>query len=178
MKNFRFILLFFVLFLAFMTTSSYAKNYRFEQNYLDGGYVEINKALKQSEQHFKRDIALPLQLPPIPFTHSFGRFTDLEGSENDYLEIKYLNQNSGKNHYQIHVRSLDSKIKFDEKKIDQVLKMNDGNEAIFSTTVSGFNILVFDKNGFQYTLSLDKRVSDKAADILLEIANSIALNED
>ncbi len=135
--------------------------------------MEVNKALKQSEQHFNRDIALPLQIPPISFTHNFGRFTDLEGSENNYLEIKYLNQNSGKNHYQIHVRPLDSKIKFDEKKIDQVLKMNDGNDAIFSTAVSGFNILVFDKNGFQYTLSLDKKVSDKAADILLEIANSI-----
>lgn len=41
-------------------------------------------------------------------------------------------------------------------------------------TISGFNVLVFERDGWQYMLSIDKRVSDKVTpETLLDIANSI-----
>lgn len=41
-------------------------------------------------------------------------------------------------------------------------------------TISGFNVLVFDKDNWQYMLSIDKRASDKVtAENLVQIANSI-----
>ena len=60
------------------------------------GYKEVHEALKESEEHFEHDIVLPIQLPPIVFTHNLGRLTNLEGNQNDYLEITYLNQNRDK----------------------------------------------------------------------------------
>ena len=44
----------------------------FGKIYIDGGYKEITKAVQESEDHFKHHIALPTQLPPVPFTHSIG----------------------------------------------------------------------------------------------------------
>ncbi|ATP40873.1 hypothetical protein CSE16_12915 [Solibacillus sp. R5-41] len=173
-KKIRIILSLFVLIFVFMTTASYAKNYQFEKKFLDIGYEEVNKAVEKSKKHFKQEIALPLQIPPITFTHNFGRFNNSEGSDNDSLEIKYINKNTGENHYQIQVRPIDFKVKFEGEKIDRTLKLNDGNDAIYSTAVTGFNILTFDKNGLQYILSLDKKVSDNALEILMEIANSIS----
>ena len=60
---------------------------------LDIGYKEVNKALQESENYFNRDIALPTQLPPVTFTHNFGRFTHSFGKENDQFEITYINEN-------------------------------------------------------------------------------------
>ncbi|WP_274310055.1 hypothetical protein [Solibacillus daqui] len=40
--------------------------------------------------------------------------------------------------------------------------------------ISGFNVLVFERDDWQYMLSFDKRVSDKVTpETLLDIANSI-----
>jgi hypothetical protein len=59
--------------------------------------------------------------------------------------------------------------------IDRTLKLEDGNKAIYSVNIArGMNLLVFEKNGFQYILSVDKSISDKVTpEVLVEIANSI-----
>ena len=118
---------------------------------------------------------LPIQIPPIVFTNNLGRFSNLEGNANDYLEIIYLNKDTGENHYIIEIRSIDYKVKINEEKVSQVLKLNDGSEAVFSTIMmQGFNTLLFEKKGFQYNLVIDKRVSNQVTlDTLMEIANSI-----
>ena len=73
----------------------------------------------------------------------------MEGNANDYLEIIYLNKDTGENHYIIEIRSIDYKIKINEEKVSQVLKVNDGSEAVFSTIMmQGFNTLVFEKKDF------------------------------
>lgn len=41
-------------------------------------------------------------------------------------------------------------------------------------TISGFNVLVFERDNWQYMLSVDRRVSDTVTpEVLVEIANSI-----
>lgn len=129
--------------------------------------------MEESKDHFKLNIGLPTELPPIPFTHSVGRLNDLEGDENDELEIKFINENSPQNHYIIRITPIEHGLKIKDEDIDQKLKLKDGNDAIFSTMILGFNLLIFEKNEWQYVLSIDKRVSDKVTlDILMNIANS------
>jgi hypothetical protein len=148
--------------------------------YFEIGFKEVNEALNEGNEHFKQAIALPVQLPPVAFTHSFGRFNNLDGEMNDKYEIEFLHKDIPQNHYMIFVQPAKYGIKLrkdlvNNKLVDLKLKTKDRNEAIYSTRlVSGFNLLVFEKNGFQYVLSVDKRISDKVtSEILIEIANSI-----
>jgi hypothetical protein len=147
----------------------------FQKLYFDVGYKGVYQALKECNKHFKKDIALPVQLPPIAFTYSFGRCNNLDGKANDGYEIEYLHRDEPINHYMIRIQPNKYGIPIRKEHIDQTLKLKDGKTAIYTTKlVNGFNLLVFEKNDFQYVLSIDKRVSDKVTpEILTEIANSI-----
>nr|WP_304220254.1 hypothetical protein [Fredinandcohnia onubensis] len=147
----------------------------FQQSLFDIGFKEVNAALQDSIDHFKKDIALPVQIPPIEFTHSFGRLTDLDGDINDGFEIEYRHINKPKNHYMIWVKPVKYGLPIRKGHIDQTLKLKDGSKAIYSTKVTkGFNLLVFEKNGWQYVLNINKIVSDQVKpEILVEIANSV-----
>jgi hypothetical protein len=163
-----------------LSTSYGAKaNYtseEFQQSLFDIGFKEVNAALQESKDHFKKDIALPVQIPPIKFTHSFGRFTDLDGDINDGFEIEYRHINKSKNHYMIWVKPVKYGLSIRDERIDKTLKLKDGSKAIYSTKFArGFNLLVFEKNGWQYVLSINKTVSDQVTpEILIEIANSVS----
>ena len=147
----------------------------FQKSLTDIGYKSVHEALEESHHHFKRHIALPMQLPSVPFTHSLGRFTNLEGDINDSFEVTYMNKDFIKNHYKIDIRPSMYGIKFRDERIDQTFKLKDGNEAIYSTKMArGFNLLAFEKDNWQYILMINKSVSDKVtAKTLVEIADSI-----
>ncbi|MBK3495826.1 hypothetical protein JFL43_13355 [Viridibacillus sp. YIM B01967] len=162
------------LFLLVISNDVRASNDQFEQGYYDIGYKEMNTALQESTEHFKRDIALPSQLPPVPFTHALGRFNDLEGNENDGFEIEYINKDSGNNHYTIRIKPVEHRLELRKEHIDRLLKLKDGQDAVFSSWLSGANLLVFEKGGWQYILSVDKQISNVVTeDVLVDIANSI-----
>jgi hypothetical protein len=160
---------------SFVANANYTSE-EFQQSFSEMDYKGIHQALDENNKHFKQAIALPVQLPPIAFTHGFGRFINLDGESNDKLEINYLNKDVPQNHYKIFVQPVKYGLDFKEDLIDQKLKTNDGNEALYSTkAVRGFNLLVFKKNEFQYILSVDKRISDKVTpELLVEIADSIS----
>lgn len=144
-----------------------------EKNLLEIGYKEVNKALQESKDYFKRDIALPTQLPPVTFTHNFGRLNHSFGKENDQFEIAYMNDHVGQNHYQIRVRPVQYKLEISDEKIDQTIKLNDGSAAIYSTKLP-LDVLVFEKDKWQYTLLVDKKISNTVTkEVLVDIANSI-----
>lgn len=159
---------------SFVAKANYSSK-EFQKSFFEIGYKGIHEALDESSKHFKKDIALPVQLPPIAFTHGFGRLDNLDGEMNDKYEIEYLNKDKPQNHYKIFVQPVKYGLDFKEYLIDQKLKTNIGSEAIYSTkAVRGFNLLVFEKNEFQYVLSVDKRISDIVTpEILMEIVNSI-----
>lgn len=147
---------------------------QFQKLYIEIGYKSVHEALFESIDHYNHDIALPIQLPPIAFTHSFGRFNDMEGNENDGFEVEYVNKNLGQNHYMIRVKPVEYGISFRNEQIDQRFLLKNESEAIFSTWIQGFHLFVFEKDGWQYILTVDKRISDRVtAEVLLEIANSI-----
>ena len=144
-----------------------------EKSLLEIGYKEVNKALQESNDYFKRAIALPTQLPPVTFTHNFGRFTHSFGKENDEFEIAYMNDHVGQNHYQIRVRPVQYKLEISDEQIDQTIKLNDGSAAIYSTKFP-LDVLIFEKDKWQYTLLVDKRITNTVTkEVLVNIANSI-----
>jgi hypothetical protein len=145
----------------------------YEEIYSEIGYETVEEAAKEFEHHFQQSLKLPLRVPPISFTHHFGRFNDLEGDLNDSFEVEFISDKSPENHYKIDVRPLKSKIPIRDKDVLGVYKLKNKNEAILMN-ISSYNVLVFERDNWQYMLSLDKRVSEKVnSEILVEIANSI-----
>ncbi|MDP4553478.1 hypothetical protein Q9251_21735 [Alkalihalobacillus macyae] len=147
----------------------------FQESLFDIGYVDVQTSLKEFNTHFNSDVSLPVQIPSIPFTHSFGRFNNLKEDISDGLEIEFINKDSTKNHYMIWIKPIDKNFEIDEKTINKTYHISDGSKAIYSTRVAKtFNTLIFEKNEWQYTLNIDARVADQVTPKkLVEIANSI-----
>lgn len=146
----------------------------FEEFFPEIGYKTVEAALKDFEQHFKQELKLPFRVPPISFTHHYGRFSNLDGEMNDQFEVTMISDQAPQKHYKIDVRPVQYKIPFD-KNTSQVLKLNSGHDALFiNDSKIGFNMLVFERDQWQYVLSIDKDVSDKVTpEMLVQIANSI-----
>lgn len=148
---------------------------KFQKSLFDIGFKEVSVALEESNKHFNGDIPLPVQIPPIAFTHAFGRLSDLNGEINDGFEIEYRHKDKLKNHYMIWIKPAKYGLPIRNDEIDQTIQLKDGSKAIYSSKISrGFNLLVFEKNGWQYVLNINKAVSDQVPpQILSEIANSV-----
>ncbi|WP_240338360.1 hypothetical protein [Peribacillus alkalitolerans] len=146
---------------------------QYEDFYLGIGYQSSEKALKAFENHLKQDVKLPLRLPSIAFTHQFGRFINLEGDVNDSFEVKYINDKLPENHYKIDIRLVENGFQLRDHNILNTYELRDGNKASY-LKIFGFNLLVFNKDNFQYVLSIDKRIENEVTpENLVEIANSM-----
>lgn len=146
----------------------------FEDIFIETGYKSVGNALDDFQQHFNRDLKLPLRVPPISFTHQFGRFSDLDGEINDTLEVKFVSEQLPDNHFKIDVRPVQHKIPFEKYK-SKVFKLKNGTNGLyFENLIAGFNLLVFETIHWQYVFSIDKDVSNEVTpEILVQIANSI-----
>ena len=146
----------------------------FEEIFPEVGYKAVEAALKDFEQHFKQEIKLPLRVPPISFTHHFGRFSNLDGDMNDHFEVTMISDQAPQNHFKIEVRPVQYKIPF-KKYITKEFKLNNGHDAFYIANPKfGFNLLVFERDNWEYVFSIDTDVSDKVTpEILVQIANSI-----
>lgn len=145
----------------------------YEEIYPKIGYKTVEDALDDFEQHFKQKLNLPLRVPPISFTHHFGRFSNLDGDINDSFEVTFINEKLSENHYKINVRPIKNKIPISEKYVVKTFELKNGTAAT-SMEISGFNVLVFERDDWQYMLNIDKRVSNKVTfETMLDIANSI-----
>ncbi|REJ05633.1 hypothetical protein [Halobacillus trueperi] len=139
-----------------------------------GGYTTAEEAIKEFEEHFNRDLKLPLRIPPITFTHYLGRFSDLDGAINDSLELMFISEKSPGNHYRIDVRAIEHKIQIPDRYIVKKVNLKNANKAIYMKFSRGPYALVFERDDWQYMLSNDNRISDKVtAEVLVKIANSI-----
>ncbi|MFJ5766613.1 hypothetical protein ACIP9C_14765 [Lysinibacillus sp. NPDC093210] len=133
------------------------------------GYKTIEAAIRDFEQHFNQELKLPLRVPPITFTHQFGRF-----NSDQHLEITMISDECPQNHYKIDIRPIEQKINF-EKYISNVFKLKNGNNALYIDNPKiGFNLLVMERDNWQYVFSIDRDVADKVtAETLIQIANTI-----
>ena len=167
-----FLLSFCLLLLLTVLATANDKPSPYEEIYREIGYKTVEKALNDFEQHFKQRPKLPLRVPPISFTHHFGRFNNLEGDINDSFEVKYISDISSENHYKIDIRPLENKLTFIDRGNQKPYILKNGQKAIYFEHQL-FNFLVFENGNWQYMLGIDKRVSKVTPDILVEIANSI-----
>ncbi|RIW26867.1 hypothetical protein D3H55_23425 [Bacillus salacetis] len=141
--------------------------------YRELGYKPVDEAAEDFKTHFKMELALPLRVPPIPFTHAMGRINDLNGEEQDSFEVKYINDKVPDNHYKITIRPLRHKVEYKKEEIKKNLQLERGTKAVYLDH-SGFNVLVFERGNLQYMLSINKRVSEMMLPgTLVQIANSI-----
>lgn len=162
-----------LLFFLGIYASANDKPRSYEEIYPEVGYTTVESALDEFEQHFNQKLNLPLRIPPISFTHHFGRFNDLDGDSNDSFEVIFINEKLSENHYQIFVRPIKNKIPIKEKYVIKTFELKNGITATYMT-ISGFNALVFELDDWQYMLNIDKRASTKITpETLLDIANSI-----
>ncbi|WP_316572063.1 hypothetical protein [Neobacillus sp. YIM B06451] len=145
----------------------------YEKIFPEMGYKTVHEAKRDFEHHFNQKLKLPLRVPPITFTHHFGRFNNLDGDINDSFNMVFISDISPENHFKIDVRPVKHKITLKDKYVLQVYNLKNGNEAKYMN-FSGFNLLVFERDNWQYIFSVDKRVSDKVTpETLVQIANSI-----
>ncbi|WP_053484844.1 hypothetical protein [Lysinibacillus sp. FJAT-14745] len=105
----------------------------------------MEEAVDDFEQHFKQKLKLPFRVPPISFTHHFGRFSDSKYEGNDALEVTFINDQSSENHYKIDIRPLKYKLPLREKYVVNTFKLKNGKVATYMT-ISGFNVLVFERD--------------------------------
>lgn len=137
----------------------------------DLGYESVYDALKESNSYFKREIKLPIQIPPLPFTHVLGRFNEKNGS----FEIEYLNQNFSP--YRITVIQKKAEIRWNENNATQTFTLKDGSKGSYFARkphMKSRNYFNFEKNGWKYFISVHPDVSDVVTpELLVEIANSI-----
>ncbi|MEK4082272.1 hypothetical protein [Solibacillus sp. FSL K6-1126] len=146
----------------------------FEEIYPEIGYKSVDVAVDDFEQHFNQELMLPIRVPPISFTHYWGRFSDLDGEANDTLEVTFISEHFPNNHFKIDVRPIQHKISFEKYKSKEI-QLKNGNNAIYTGDLfPGFKLLIFETVHWQYVFSVDEDVSDEITpEILVQIANSI-----
>lgn len=146
-----------------------------EETFEQAGYKSVDEAVKEFENHFKRNVKLPKVNPSIPFTHQFGRFyEDKEYDVNDYLSISFVNEKLSENHYKIDIRPIENKLTFEDKGNQQVYTLQNGQKSIYMTDNKIFCFLIFETDDWQYMLGIDKKISNKVTpEVLVRIANSI-----
>lgn len=153
--------------------STEAKEHTIEEFYLELGYKSLEESISDIESHYSQELELPLRLPPLSFTHYFGRFSDLDGEFNDSLEVEFINERIPENHFKIDVRPKKYRITFKESHKYRELKLKDGTNAKYLTIASS-NLLIFEKGYWQYIIGVDKRVSKNVPlKSLVQIANTI-----
>lgn len=146
----------------------------FEEIFTEIGYKSVADALDDFEHHFNQELKLPTRVPPISFTHYFGRFSNLDSEINDTLEVKFISDQLPDNHFKINVRPIQHKITFEEYNSKMFKLKNGTNATYFDDLKIGFNLLVFERDNWQYVFSIDADVSDKITpEVLIQIANSI-----
>ncbi|MFJ7916903.1 MULTISPECIES: carbon monoxide dehydrogenase [unclassified Lysinibacillus] len=148
----------------------------FEEKFAEGGYISVEKSVKKFEYHCKCKVKLPQLMPPISFTHQFGKFyEDKKYNVNDALSIMFVNKEIKENIYKIEIRSIENKISFKDKlnfKGKEYTLQDDTKAIYFEDQL--FNFFVFEKNNLQYLLGIYKEVTNTdTPHTLVKIANSL-----
>ncbi|MFJ8099808.1 carbon monoxide dehydrogenase [Lysinibacillus sp. NPDC096212] len=148
----------------------------FEEKFAEGGYKSVEESVKEFENHCKCAVKLPQIMPPISFTHQFGKFyEDKKYNMNDALSLMFVNKEIKENIYKIEIRSIENKINFKDKlnfKGKEYTLQGDTKAIYFEDQL--FNFFVFEKNNSQYLLGIYKEVTNTdTPHIFVKIANSI-----
>ena len=139
----------------------------FEENFKEAGFTSVEEAVAEFENNFNCKVELPKMVPPISFTHQFGRFfEDKRFKLNDNLGIMFVNKDHRKIIFKIDIRPANNKITFDGK--EYVLQY--GGKGIYLES-DHFNFYVFEKNKLQYLMGIHHEMADVVTpNVLVQIA--------
>ncbi|MER2089495.1 MAG: carbon monoxide dehydrogenase [Sporosarcina sp.] len=141
----------------------------FEKKYAEVGYKSIEESVKDFQEFCKCEVRLPKALPPIPFTHVFGKFSEDKKYINDILEIRYVHENKTENIFKIDIKLLENKMEFKGKEY----LLEDGTKAVYFER-EYFNFMVFEKNNLQFLMGISNKIIDiDPGEELVRLANSI-----
>ncbi|WP_413381916.1 hypothetical protein [Alkalihalobacillus sp. 1P02AB] len=145
-----------------------------EEVYPEIGYKTIEESVQEFEQYFNKELKLPLRVPPLNFTHQFGRFTKTVGDKNGALNMEFINEESPELHYTIDVRPVVHKIRIKDEHIIKLYNLKNGNKATYMDVSESVKVFVFERDNWQYMLWVDHRVSDIVTpELFVKIADSI-----
>ncbi|MEK5187132.1 MULTISPECIES: hypothetical protein [Solibacillus] len=141
----------------------------FEKKYAEVGYKSIEESVKEFQEFCKCEVRLPKALPPIPFTHEFGKFSEDKNYINDTLEIRYVHENKTENIFKIDIKLIDNELEFKGKEY----LLEDGTKAVYFER-EYFNFMFFEKNNLQFLMGISNKITDiDPGEELVRIANSI-----
>ncbi|MBS4199194.1 hypothetical protein KHA93_05935 [Bacillus sp. FJAT-49732] len=169
-KKFFILLLGFSLFIGGWKSAKISLQKNVEKIYYDLGYKSIAEAIEETKSYFKTNLDLPKKLPPLNFSHTFGRFN----RENENLEIEYLNEKKNFN-YIINIFPARNERDFFSS-TDTKISLKDGTDAYYSTAGKDEKVIIvlmFIKNNWTYILSIEEKLLDDPLPTLVEIANSL-----
>lgn len=146
-----------------------------QQGIFESGGELVEDAVRACEKRFGTAVHLPPQLPPVAFTHQYGRCYDMEGGLDEHLEIHYLNRYKPDNDYKIELYPLDNKqqlkhLSFQESELKDHTTIN-----FFKGPINTLQLLVFEKGNWQYLLTAENGASSEIGkQELTEIAKSLS----
>lgn len=142
----------------------------------DLGYTSVYDAVEESNLYFGQKISLPDRIPPVPFTHVFGRLNKSEVKGEGSLEIEYLYEDYSP--YRITVLKNQDKDLFSTLESSKMYTLSNGSKAFYENSpVSGSphrHYFYFKNRGLYYVISIHPNVAKQiTTDVLVEIANSV-----
>lgn len=146
----------------------------YQQAILESGAELVEEAVRTCEEFFGKRIPLPPQLPPVPFTHQYGRCYDEQGGLDEHLEIHYKHQFKPEHEYEIELYPRENRQRLDHLAFAEI-ELADHTVAMFyKGPINSIQLLVFEKGDWQYVLTAANRASSAIGQqALTEIAQSL-----
>ncbi|MBT2763544.1 DUF3889 domain-containing protein [Paenibacillus sp. ISL-20] len=150
-----------------------------QQAIFESGGELVEEAMRDCEEHFGTSVFLPPLLPPVAFTHQYGRCYDMEGGLDEHLEVHYQNRYKPEHSYKIELYPLENKQHLKHLSFEESQLSDHTTAKFYKGPINTLRLLVFEKGDWQYLLTAANRASSEIRQQeLTEIAESLvhALN--
>ncbi|MGG4345307.1 DUF3889 domain-containing protein [Paenibacillus lautus] len=145
-----------------------------QQAIFESGGALVEEAMRACENHFGTSVFLPPQLPPVAFTHQYGRCYDMEGGLDEHLEIHYENRYKPEHSYKIELYPLENKQQLKHLSFEESELSDHTTAKFYEGPINTLQLFVFEKGNWQYLLTAANRASSEIRQQeLTEIAESL-----
>ncbi|EHB62469.1 MULTISPECIES: DUF3889 domain-containing protein [Paenibacillus] len=134
---------------------------QFQYQMLESGAHSIVDAVNSCQEHFGAGrIPLPIELPPVEFTHLFGQCMDT-GSVEPHLDIQYIHSSKPENEYHLEVYPAGHGPKLAYLPFTEVPIDEDTLGRYYQGPDRSLQLLTYTKGKWQYLLSSSYRPESK-----------------
>ena len=116
-----------------------------QQGIFESGGELVEEAVRACEKHFGTAVYLPPKLPPVAFTHQYGRCYDMEGGLDEHLEIHYLNRYKLDNDYRIELYPLENKQQLKHLSFQESVLTDHTTARFYKGPTNTLQLFVFEK---------------------------------